>query len=193
MELRRENADSLPMDGEDPRGESREDDAGAMVSRRSGFHGYLVRDEWRERRRQEGKEERAARTHGSPFPPVWTAAALLRCYEWPPLLAAVVAGAVLSPLVPVAGGVGEAGDVAAGVATPLVSGVTAGLVADELVEGDVEEVGVPAAVPLVTGVMVTPVTLPEISDFFFLLSVPLAMRVARAFAVAAARAATERG
>ena len=69
---------------------------------------------------------------------------------------------------------------------PDAGGVTAGNVAavDEDVGGVAE---------VVTGVIVTPVTFPDTAAFFFLLSVPRAMRVARAFAVAAARASTERG
>ena len=139
-----------------------------------------------------GTEERAARTRGSPFHPVYRLLLPLRllCYGWVPLVSPVVAPGVLAPR---AGAVGVAEDEAAGVATPVVMGVTVGLVVDDEVDDDAEEAGEPVAVPLVTGVMVTPVTLPEISAFFFLLSVPRAMRVARAFAVAAARAATERG
>ena len=44
-----------------------------------------------------------------------------------------------------------------------------------------------------TGVMVTPVTSPVIADFCFLPVVPRALRVALAFAVAAARASADRG
>ena len=53
---------------------------------------------------------------------------------------------------------------------------------------------VPSASPPATvGVIVTPVTLPVTKAFCFLLVVPRAMRVAFAFAVAAARFAAESG
>ena len=54
-------------------------------------------------------------------------------------------------------------------------------------------VGVVAAVPVVIGVMVTPPTLPVIFAFCCLLVVSRALRVAAAFASAAARASVDKG
>ncbi len=107
---------------------------------------------------------------------------------------AEVAGAAAAPFAAagVAGRGAMDGEAAVGAAVdddavaPAVPPVAAGAAADE-------DVAAGVAAARVTGVMVTPTTSPESAAFCFLLVVPRARRVALAFAVASARAATDRG
>ncbi len=102
---------------------------------------------------------------------------------WP-----TAAGTSGTPLVVAAGAVPPDAEPAAAPLAPW-----AGLLAPEDVAAELPAPDGEEADGFVTGVMVTPVTLRLSSALFFLLSVPRAMRVARALAVAAALASTDKG
>ena len=101
-----------------------------------------------------------------------------------------MAGAALTPVdgTAVDGTMGTAGT--AGVATAAL--VIPGADAVAGIGVDVPA-GAGSDAELVTGVIVTPVTLPDTFAFSFLLVMPRASRVARSFAVAAMRASADRG